>query len=80
MKASHNAGPGRGARETHLLGGVVHQRRQDDHNVVVEVEVRQSDEQLAQAADGDLGQPAVRLQRHRLTALLLLLLPVCGRR
>ncbi len=65
---------------SHLLGGVVHQRNEHDDDVVVEVEVRKSEQQLTQAADGDFGQAAVRLEAHCLTALLLLLLPVCRRR
>lgn len=56
---------------------VVHQRDEDDDDVVVEVEVRQSEQQLTQAANGDFSEAAVRLETHGLTALLLLLLPVC---
>ena len=60
----------------HLLGGVIHQRHQDDDDVIVEVEVRQSEQQLAQTADRHVSETQVRLETHNLRALLLLLLPV----
>lgn len=63
-------------RLSHLLDGIVHQRHEGDDDVVVEVEVRQSEQQLTQATGGNFSQAAVRLETHSLAALLLLLLPV----
>lgn len=60
----------------HLLNRVIHQWHEGDDYVVVEVEVRQSEQQLTQATSGNFSQAAVRLETHSLTALLLLLLPV----
>lgn len=68
------------SQESDLGVGVVHQRGEGHDDVVVEVEVRERQQQLTQAADGHLGQATVRLQRHRLAALLLLLFPVWARR
>lgn len=68
------------SQESDLGVAVVHQRGEGHDDVVVEVEVRESQQQLTQAADGHLGQATVRLQRHRLAALPLLLFPVWTRR
>lgn len=63
-------------QQTDRPDGVVHQRHHHHYDVVVEVEVWQSYEQITNAPDGHLGKTFITLKRHGLTSLLLLLLPV----
>lgn len=63
-------------QQTDRPDGVVHQRHHHHYDVVVEVEVWQSYQQITNAPDGHLSKTFITLKRHGLTSLLLLLLPV----
>ncbi len=62
--------------QTDLPDGGAHQRHHHDYDVVVEIKVWQSYQEVTDTPDGHFSQTFITLKRHGLTSLLLLLLPV----